>query len=208
MSNPFQIGDTVELKDGALWSIVWQGQHSIKDISDSRIRFGFSINWCHHSHFRLVKPGMISSMKNHKPVEADREFFRTASVSDIQAAGFSIGPSATESVQSDPDGLQAHKKGAKNDAGKMECGLILDFGLALRAVSEVATMGAVKYSRHGWLEVRDGERRYRDAGMRHLLARGTEECDSESHLPHLCHQAWNVLAELELYLRHKNTDHS
>lgn len=42
--------------------------------------------------------------------------------------------------------------------------------------------------------------RYRDAGDRHRLAGELEHTDPESGLLHLAHEAWNVLALLEITL--------
>jgi hypothetical protein len=80
-------------------------------------------------------------------------------------------------------------------------GVLGDFGLALLEVAKVGTFGAKKYSRGGWQSVENGRERYRDAAVRHLLIQHVEELDDQSDLLHLAHQAWNVLAELELKLR-------
>ena len=97
---------------------------------------------------------------------------------------------------SDPNGVRQHEPGAKLDNGKPRAGLVLrDFGNALLEVSEVGTFGAEKYTPHGWLSVKNGEERYLDAAMRHLLIKGS---DSESGIDHLAHAAWNILAVLEL----------
>lgn len=107
--------------------------------------------------------------------------------------------------EADPHGKQPHEPGAKLDVGKPQAGLLIDFGNALLAVAEVSTYGANKYSPGGWITVPDGERRYRDAGLRHRLKMATEAVDSESGLDHLYHTAWNVLAELELKIRAAQT---
>jgi hypothetical protein len=105
----------------------------------------------------------------------------------------------------DPNGKSLHEPGAKADAGKQRPDLVLgDFANALQAVVAIGTFGARKYTDHGWLSVPNGERRYADAAFRHYLARQTGELnDPESGYYHLAHQAWNVLAELELFLRYK-----
>ena len=101
--------------------------------------------------------------------------------------------------EEDPDGLNQHAPGAKLDAGKPRPWLVLGgFRSALMEVAKVGTLGAVKYSDHGWRSVRGAEQRYLDAALRHLLA--PEALDPESGLPHLAHAAWNVLAVLELQL--------
>lgn len=196
--NPFQIGDTVTLKDPSNAQESFRGDHAIKDIRFDEIRLG-STGWWHYSHFAMVKPGLLTrvgrvtgAIPESHPI-LDREFVRTASVKDMEDAGFTL--------ERDPKGLEAGIPGAKNDLGKVEAGLLLDFGLALQEVARVCTFGARKYSRQGWLHVDDGPRRYRDAGVRHQLAGNLEDKDEESNLLHLSHQAWNVLAELELRLR-------
>lgn len=103
---------------------------------------------------------------------------------------------------SDPYGEDQHEPGAKLDAGKVRPGLIVfGFPRALKAVAQVGTFGAAKYTEHGWRQVPQGEKRYTDAMIRHLLDEATgEQCDSESGLPHSAHLAWNALARLELQL--------
>jgi hypothetical protein len=101
----------------------------------------------------------------------------------------------------DPNGRDAHAPGAKLDAGKPDCSLLLDFGLALRAVAEVGTYGAKKYSRGGWMQVPEGEVRYTAALMRHLLAESSSPVDEDTGLLHAQHAAWNALARLEFMLR-------
>ena len=99
--------------------------------------------------------------------------------------------------------IDQHSPGAKLDNEKPMLDLVLgDFARALQEVGKVGTMGARKYSEHGWLSVDRGETRYLSAGLRHyFFYREGEEIDPESGLPHLAHAAWNALAVLELYLR-------
>lgn len=106
-------------------------------------------------------------------------------------------------LEADPNGKKPNEAGAKLDAGKNRCGLVLfGFALALQEVSKVGTYGANKYIDNGWMEVPDGERRYTDAMMRHLLCEaGGEECDPDTGLRHAAHAAWNSLARLDLALR-------
>lgn len=104
-------------------------------------------------------------------------------------------------MECDPYGLDPSDPGAKLDYGKIRADLMLDgFSRALLAVAQVSTYGAAKYSPGGWRFVPKGEQRYRAAADRHRLARGYELRDPESGLLHLAHEAWNRLAELELYL--------
>lgn len=90
--------------------------------------------------------------------------------------------------------------GIKNDQDKLKPTLLLnDMPLAIKAVLEVLKFGTEKYSEGNWLNVDNGEDRYRNAGLRHLLA--VEEKDSESGLDHLSHAVTSLLMELELKLR-------
>lgn len=105
--------------------------------------------------------------------------------------------------ESDPTGRKPGEHGAKLDLGKNRLGLVLcGFARALRAVGEVGTYGAKKYSDNGWMGVPDGERRYTDAMLRHLLSEAVgEPVDGDTGLRHAAHLAWNALARLELALR-------
>ncbi len=106
-------------------------------------------------------------------------------------------------LEADPNGKKPNEAGAKLDAGKNRCGLVLfGFALALQEVSKVGTYGANKYTDNGWVEVPDGERRYTDAMLRHLMREATgEERDPDTGLHHAAHAAWNALARLDLALR-------
>lgn len=109
--------------------------------------------------------------------------------------------------ESDPTGKDPHQPGAKLDAGKVEMGLILNgMPRALLQVARVATYGANKYTRDGWMSVPDGPRRYTDAMYRHLNAEARGEVhDADTQLEHAAHAAWNALARLELLLRGQGT---
>lgn len=106
-------------------------------------------------------------------------------------------------LEIDMYGLDQHDPGAKLDAGKPELDLLLDFGMALMEVGKVCTYGRKKYSKAGWLQVKDGEARYTAALLRHLLKENYEECDADTDLLHAAHGAWNSLARLEKMLRKK-----
>lgn len=107
------------------------------------------------------------------------------------------------SLEADPNGMAPHAPGAKLDAGKDRLGLVLfGFARALQEVGKVGTYGARKYTDDGWMHVSDGERRYTDAMLRHLLREAIgEERDPETGLHHAAHAAWNALARLDLALR-------
>jgi len=105
----------------------------------------------------------------------------------------------------DPTGRDAHSPGAKLDAGKAEFDMVLfSFPQALAAVNAIGALGAVKYTKGGFLEVPDGVRRYLNADMRHKVKHESGELnDPDTGHLHLAHAAWNAIARLELYLRGK-----
>jgi hypothetical protein len=85
--------------------------------------------------------------------------------------------------------------------------VLFGFSRALQAVGRVGTYGAQKYSDNGWMQVPDGERRYTDAMMRHLMKEADgEDVDPTTDLYHASQVAWNALARLELMLREKETN--
>lgn len=108
------------------------------------------------------------------------------------------------------DGESKVAKGAiKYDGGKpcVHRGVVQYFPRALKAVAEVSTFGARKYAWNGWADVKDGIDRYADASCRHQLEHGSGILyDDDSKLRHKAHQAWGVLAELELILREEAND--
>ncbi len=114
----------------------------------------------------------------------------------------------TESKESDPNGKRQSEAGAKLDAGKNRMGLVLcGFARALQEVGAVGTYGANKYTDNGWIEVPDGERRYTDAMLRHLMREATGEVhDPDTGLHHAAHAAWNALARLDIALRRTEHD--
>lgn len=92
------------------------------------------------------------------------------------------------------------RAGVKDDDTKPMMSIVFrDFAKALEAVGDVGTYGARKYVPHGWRDVKEADRRYMDAMIRHMLKylQG-EQDDPESGLPHLAHMAWNALCVLEL----------
>ena len=79
------------------------------------------------------------------------------------------------------------------------------FPNAIWNISMVATVGANKYTDHGWLEVPNWESRYRDALLRHIYKETIEGyIDSDYGLPHPAHGCWNALALLEKTIRERN----
>lgn len=108
-------------------------------------------------------------------------------------------------MEKDPNGKGQHESGAKLDDGKIQPYLMMyGFSKALKAVAEVTTYGAKKYSPNGWASVRDPIPRYSNAKVRHMLDGVTELHDPESGLLHAAHEAWNALAVLEFMLGNKN----
>lgn len=110
-------------------------------------------------------------------------------------------------TEHDPTGKDQHEPGAKLDAGKVRAHLVLGgFSRALRAVSEIGTQGAAKYTDDGWKEVENGFERYSDAMLRHYLdeSRGAR-CEDSGQL-HAAHLAWNALARLEFLLTNMELD--
>lgn len=106
-------------------------------------------------------------------------------------------------MEKDPTGKDAHEAGAKLDAGKRRDGLVLlGFSRALAAVSAVGTYGANKYTDNGWMSVPNGQARYTDAMLRHMLSEASGELtDKDTDLLHAAHAAWNALARLDLMIR-------
>ena len=93
--------------------------------------------------------------------------------------------------------------GLKHDNGKTQLSLVFHgFPNALVEVAKVAEFGASKYAKDNWVTVANGIERYTDAKMRHSLYK-VGGVDDESGLLHAAHEAWNALAVVELYLRHK-----
>jgi len=112
----------------------------------------------------------------------------------------------TGGAEADPNGIPQNAPGAKNDAGKLLPDLVLgEFAHALEEVVRVGTIGARKYTPRGWLEVPDGQARYREAAGRHKLAlqKGAVWDDGEggTRRLHKGQVIWNLLAELELEIR-------
>lgn len=110
-------------------------------------------------------------------------------------------------VETDPHGRDPHELGAKLDADKVPLrkGCLDQFPMALEAIALVSAFGAEKYTWGGWLTVSNGIERYLDAAARHAQVRALGHTyDEFSRLRHLAHEAWNILAALELEIREQN----
>ena len=111
----------------------------------------------------------------------------------------------TELIESDPNGIKAGEPGAKLDSGKIPVtrGCLHYFPRALRAIAELSTIGARKYSWKGWESVPNGIRRYADALGRHELAIEDDYTrrDADSGVLEATASAWNSVARLELIIR-------
>ena len=101
-------------------------------------------------------------------------------------------------------------KGKKYDTGKSMVGTLCRvFPRALLGVGKCIEFGTHKYPKHdNWRMVEDGEKRYLDSLMRHLLKHlSGQERDDETNIPHLFHDCWNLLAITEFYLmKHRGID--
>ena len=108
-------------------------------------------------------------------------------------------------LETDPNGIGQHTAGAKLDAGKPRMGLVLGgFATALEQVARVGTHGADKYSDNGWKELVNGEDRYLDAALRHILKHLKGEIvDPDFGETHLAHASWNLLAAIEFREKEK-----
>ncbi len=102
----------------------------------------------------------------------------------------------------DPYGYDAHQPGAKLDSGKVDLTLVP--GAAVRAIARIMMYGAQKYTRDGWKQVPEAERRYLAACLRHIFAfLDGEEADPESGHHHLHHALCN-LAFLAYFLEKRH----
>lgn len=98
-------------------------------------------------------------------------------------------------------------KGKKYDGGKPMVGTLCRiFPLALMGIGKCIEFGTRKYPQpDNWKKVEDGEKRYLDSLIRHLLKYlAGQELDNETGLPHLYHVCWNALAITEFYIKRTN----
>jgi len=87
--------------------------------------------------------------------------------------------------------LMATEKGVKHDANKLRLELIPTE--VERAIGEVLSFGARKYTDNGWQSVSNSRERYYGACRRHMLYhRSGVDIDKESGLPHLWHALTNM----------------
>ena len=92
--------------------------------------------------------------------------------------------------------------GVKYDDNKPRLAeMIQDFSAPLEALCATWEYGADKYTETNWKYVLDGERRYTNALVRHLVAEDKEPYDKESHLLHAAHVAFNAIARLHFILK-------
>lgn len=89
--------------------------------------------------------------------------------------------------------------GEKEDDGKAELSRLGMLSRALAGVAGVQAFGAIKYpSPDNWKHVPNGNKRYRDAAMRHVLADlSGERFDADSGQTHLAHAITNLAFALE-----------
>lgn len=99
----------------------------------------------------------------------------------------------------------------KADAGKSDPTLFdLGFPLAREFVQATLDYGAIKYEAHSWRKVPGAFERYAKAGARHRQQRmiaqmydkkfGFIAPDHESGLPHIAHELFNLMAQIELFI--------
>ena len=105
----------------------------------------------------------------------------------------------------DPFGIPPKQPGAKLDGGKISVcrGALHYFPRAIRAIAQLSTIGARKYSWKGWQDVPDGIHRYGDAMARHELCIEDDftRRDGDTGVLEATAVAWNSVARLELILR-------
>ena len=106
----------------------------------------------------------------------------------------------------------------KADAGKVDHSLLeLGFPNALAFVEATLMYGAEKYEAHSWRRVPDAFNRYDKAARRHRRERDRAMAiylsgyqdpkhafvvkDEESNLPHIAHELFNLMAQIELFLQ-------
>lgn len=121
-----------------------------------------------------------------------------------------------------PEGIKVHDKeethvsecdshGVKDNDKKLPMSkLKVQFPNALQAVVLCSSMGHEKYkdTDEDWLNflrVPGGSETYRDACERHSLYE-VGDVDEESGLPHLFHELWNKMAEVEIWIKENHKE--
>ena len=106
----------------------------------------------------------------------------------------------------------------KADAGKVDHSLLeLGFPNALAFVEATLMYGAEKYEANSWRKVPDAFNRYDKAARRHRRERDRAMAnylvghrrpehafvvkDAESNLPHIAHELFNLMAQIELFFQ-------
>lgn len=106
---------------------------------------------------------------------------------------------------------ECDSQGVKNNSEKLPMSkLKVQFPNALQAVVLCSSMGHEKYkdADEDWLNftrVPGGSETYRDACERHSLYK-VGDVDEESGLPHLFHELWNKMAEVEIWISENNKE--
>ena len=146
----------------------------------------------------LVRPSRSFSKRDHIRRKSKT---CTKVLSDGSVCGRSFVPVGSHQIHCPVHMAQASRakapvpggaEGVKNDKGKTRWDLF-PFSAASKIV-DVLEYGATKYGRDNWKTVKDAERRYFAACLRHLASwiEG-EKLDPESHLQHLAHAACSLL---------------
>jgi hypothetical protein len=101
-----------------------------------------------------------------------------------------------------PEGFVSTPEGRKNEKVRTDL-VIMAMPHALIEVAKLMTWAQKKgYKLDDWLLVPDAERAYTGAAFRHQMeVHMGDSHDKESGLHHYVHEAWNVLAKLEIKLR-------
>ena len=113
-------------------------------------------------------------------------------------------------AETDPNGIPQGHPGAKLDGNKISVcrGALHYFPRAIRAIAELSTIGAKKYSWKGWQDVPNGIYRYGDAMARHELCIEDDfsRRDEDTGALEATAVAWNAVARLELILREMQSE--
>ena len=90
------------------------------------------------------------------------------------------------------------EKGIKHDKNKLRLyNFLYDFREVFLELAKVYEFGTDKYGRGNWYMVENGEERYSNALIRHLLKDGN---DDETGINHQTHVAYNALMRLQFML--------